>query len=556
MDIYFLKLQFLKGFRFFKTKPLAKIITALLFAVVFMLVAFGVYKFFSKGFAFFANTPYFAAAVSLYMYELFLLVIFIMLWCASVIAVIFSLFRNKEGTWLLATPKFLYVPYASYIKTVASSSWLLVLIMFPAVLAAVRVNKQSLLLTLVPIVSSLLFAAGCIALVFIFTLLVARIISLINRKLLNFASVSLVHLGTIFFLLSVLVSRFRHSDLIKVLYAEDLYINKAPLTLVHELYRVFPTHVLAKTFLAAQFGEVALMWKSFLLILGGVSILIFLAWLSLKLWFLPVWQALSENTSELVTPGKKKLGSLVLLRTPSRVVIYKELMSFTRSARNLSWFIFIGLLWFANVGAQNYLQNQIVRHNLVDTILPVIVTVLPLAILSYFTAALVLRFAFPSFSEERDTAWVFIVSPLKKSTIIWSKFLFYLLLFTLVTSLAQLLFLGVSVVPQFYAVEIYIASIVMTFFLTALGTSLGGAFPNFETSDPEVLSTSVPGLATVVISVGYGALVTYAFYLYITKHNTQFLTLILISSVMAGLLLIMASIKKSKQVEFITKRVS
>jgi hypothetical protein len=48
--------------------------------------------------------------------------------------------------------------------------------------------------------------------------------------------------------------------------------------------------------------------------------------------------------------------------------------------------------------------------------------------------------------------------------------------------------------------------------LVAYGLGLGAIFPNYETNDPEQLSTSLPGLGFIFGSLAYGGYGTYLFY--------------------------------------------
>ena len=556
MDKYFLTLQFKRGFRFFKVNPTAKIITVTLFALVLGGLAFGIFRFFIKGFTFITEIPFFASAVSLYMYGLFLILVMVMVWIGSCIALVFSLFRDKSNAWILAAPRFLYVPYTSFLKTSFGSIWILLIVLLPASIAAVIASKQSIWLSIIPLISSLLFATALTSGVFIFTLVVGKILTLFSRRLLSFGTIALIHGGVILYMLGKVARRFAASDLIKVLYAEDLYTNKAPLTLVTDLFHVFPTHKLALNYLAAQTGDIHQLFVGFGWILGVTVLSLIVLVIALKLWFLPIWQALSENRTELFTPGKKKLHRSSLLNSRYGAVFYKEMVSLTRNGRNLFWFLFIIMLWLAHVGFQSYIQKIIVRHELQSTQIPLLATVLPVAILAYFTASLVLRFAFPSFSEEKESAWIFMVSPLSKKGIIWTKFIFYAVIFSLATLVAELTGLSVATTPQVHAVAILLLSLVMTFFLTAVGVSLGAAFPNFETSDPERLSTSLPGLATVAISISYGALATFILYNYIHTQNPLQLYFLTAFSLIVGVVAILLAIKKSKKVEFVSKRVA
>jgi Zn-dependent protease with chaperone function len=60
----------------------------------------------------------------------------------------------------------------------------------------------------------------------------------------------------------------------------------------------------------------------------------------------------------------------------------------------------------------------------------------------------------------------------------------------------------------------------MILFLVTFGLGLGAIFPNFDSDDPEVISTSLPGLAFIFGSLFYGGVGAYLFYGFLMGNAT------------------------------------
>jgi hypothetical protein len=89
-------------------------------------------------------------------------------------------------------------------------------------------------------------------------------------------------------------------------------------------------------------------------------------------------------------------------------------------------------------------------------------------------------------------------------------------------------------------VLIVTASIAITVYALVLGV----LFPNDETDDPEVLSTSLPGLLFIIVSLIYGALGAIVFRDYIVSGGYLYIALFEIASLLAmGSLLALAQKK-------------
>lgn len=554
MLTFFSKLYLKMLGRYFTKRPLAKLATVTLFTIVLGLVAFGIYRFFYRGFLFIAEQPFFEAAISLYMYELFLLIVMVMVWIGAVIAQLFTLFKRKENIWALVAPKYLLVPIASMLKAIVSTSWLLIIVIVPALIASTQVHSVPIWLSLLAVLATVVFSASLVGVALFITIFIARVLGLIHRKLVSFGVIMLAHVAILIGMLMTISWRFTNSDLFRILYVDNFDIKKAPIDLVTGMFKWFPTHELAKTYLAAYLGDVSMLLNSLFFLFASFAVIVFLVLIALRLWFLPVWQALSENSHASLIPRGRRLGNLSLLKSNSGAVIYNELISLVRNSRSLFWLLFIGLLWLGHIGSEAYLQRITRRYELAIPAIPALALALPIAILSYFVAALVLRFAFPSFSSERKTAWIFMVSPIKRGKIVWLKFIFYGIAFSFVAIIAQALAANVMRNTEPYMWVYALLAVIISVFLTAVGISLGASFPNFDTDDPEVLSTSMAGLLSVFISVAYGAVATLVMFRYVTFKNPNELIIFGVVSFLLALIFVHIASRKTNKVEFISHK--
>jgi ABC-2 type transport system permease protein len=125
----------------------------------------------------------------------------------------------------------------------------------------------------------------------------------------------------------------------------------------------------------------------------------------------------------------------------------------------------------------------------------------------YFVTAFGLRFVFPSISLEGRAAWVLFSSPVRLARLFFAKLgLFAGLLTVAVVPIA--LAGTVRLVGHPALVAATAALLVMLVLTTAtLLLAFGAAWPDFRESDPESLSTSGGGLAATLVCLGYVAVV-------------------------------------------------
>lgn len=132
--------------------------------------------------------------------------------------------------------------------------------------------------------------------------------------------------------------------------------------------------------------------------------------------------------------------------------------------------------------------------------------------LVFFVSAFALRFAFPSFSTELKTAWILATAPIRMYEVLKAKMVFFALLFLAMACAVAPIHLMLIGLPGLSLGVFLLFTVVSVITITAFGTGLGAAFPNFETSDPQVLSTTIPGLFFIAVALAYGILGAFTMY--------------------------------------------
>lgn len=162
-----------------------------------------------------------------------------------------------------------------------------------------------------------------------------------------------------------------------------------------------------------------------------------------------------------------------------------------------------------------------------------------------------MRFALPSFSTEQKTAWIIASAPVDLGKLFWSKFWFYSAIFLalgLGVSVLNFSLLGLSFASIGISIFLFAIAII---FVTTLGLALGAIFPNFDTDDPQALSTSLPGLAFTLGSLGYGAIGAVLLYNSAIIGSVVYLVWFLILSLATIAILLYKAPNAIRNIEFI-----
>jgi hypothetical protein len=341
-------------------------------------------------------------------------------------------------------------------------------------------------------------------------------------------------IGSFSLFLFYIWERFHDVDLVEFFHARVLEAPVAPLVPIFDQFHVFPSHAALLTIYFTQHGEM----REAFISLAGLTVIVLFAILAVYLLgkkYLLLWQLAQEGEGVRKTSLlARNVGPSLIHSTPTvlSAMFRKEVVAFTRNSRGQLWLGFILLIWAMQTASNFLLLHGLGAERVSSPFAPSVVGILQFVVVLYFVAMFVLRFAFPSFSVERKTAWIIGSAPVNLSTVFVSKLFFFGVLFAMLSALfvsLNALILGLSFETSTLLVFGVMSA---SFFLTVLGLTIGAIFPNDETDDPEVLTTTLPGLGFILGTIVYGALGAFCLRALLV-HNTPvfFIAFILCSFV-------------------------
>ncbi|OHB21435.1 MAG: hypothetical protein A2939_00925 [Parcubacteria group bacterium RIFCSPLOWO2_01_FULL_48_18] len=556
MTFLLLQYHWLKILRYFQTQRLAKWITAGIFLLVFAGVAAGIFVFLKASFQFMVSDPFLRSALPLYVYELFLLIITYLVFASALITGLFQLFKAGDDGWIMASPKFRFMPFYAYARVFVSSFWPLLVIALPALVAMRKVFAVAQFNLLIAFISVSVLIAFTVCIALVVLLGMGIVLRFFHRK----GASSGLLLGRLIAAVSVLFIACSYvawqqsatADVLELFDLHDMKAEVAGVKVILERFGIFPSHLSALTLFAAQenqqSGAIVTMGKLLVLFLLSFSVFVFLS-----RWYLPLWQSLQEGRFEArtrVADGHTLKSFPRFFKTPIGAVFEKEALMLVRNARDLMWIGFLLSVWFAQTALNFFLKNNMVKYRVRPESVPDIIQALQIVAVAYFISAFALRFAFPAFSVERKTAWIIATSPIAISRIFWGKFFFYGAAFTVLgvsVGLINSAIVGIS----FASAVLFLAYIILSIAaITALGLGLGALFPNFETDDPAVLTTTLPGLVFIFGSLAYGAAGALSLYHYLTVVSLVPLVLFGIGSLCIIVLSLYLAPRSLERIEF------
>ncbi len=522
MLLNFYQLQLKRLRRFFATRTLAKVITVTLFAIVFGGVALGIYVFFSKGFYYIAQYDDLRDAVLLYSLELFFLLVSLLIWISALISLLFSLFRNKNNLLLAVSPKFSLIPKSVLLTTALSSAWIFSFVLLPGLIAIANTFGFSWVGLMLSVIIATVFLAVIILSAFVAVMLLARVVTQVKSSGNVFAWLS-VAVGVLIILSFWFVgANFSKQNTFRLLNA-DIPIGEAlPVQPLLDAFASYPSHFLASSVFYIEQGSSSEVLGNLVVMLVSLTLLGFVSWYVIRN-FLPLWQELNSSSGlrATTTAGLSKNSKLHFakwMKNGFRAVFYKEALLLFRNSRNSLWLLFLLVIWLCYIGISLSIQDNLQTRVYSFPELPLAILAAQLLILVYFVAALVLRFAFPSFSSERNTAWIITSSPVSLGKMIWAKFSFFAAIFSAFAIVAELINIFVLQLPILSAGVFLLIGVTSAIFVSALGVFLGAMFPSFDTDDVDSLSTSAPGLAFVFGSIIYGSVAALSYYSFLKSE--------------------------------------
>ena len=546
----FLQFELNKIGRFFKTKTLAKVITSALFLFVFVCVAVGIYFFFIAGFKYINIEVEDAVQlpITLFVYEMFLVVLSGVIILSSVISSIFSLFKGENDNWVLSSPAYRMFPRIIFVKSVLTSAWPLFVMFLPAALALTNIYHLNIVSIIMILISVALVLATLNAVTLLLVLLVSilyyKVTKMMRTLTYTFRNFVIVLVALAVMILTAIWRNARDVNLVQLFKADnaDVVVGIAD---IGSHFHFLPTHPFALLLVYVQGGQMVLALTQFLILLATASILV-LVWWKMSYLFYPVWLKFQEGSAE-TSAGKtyfsKNRNLYQFKGSSSRALFKKEMLVLSRNYKGVLWFLFLCLIWLAQIGVNAISHNNVTQHQFDITKQGVMLETIQYIIAIYFMCAFALRFVFPAFSVEKKTSWILTSAPLNFSKIFFSKYVFYTVVFLVIGIVMSSVSAGALHLPLTHALYGSVLFITSVICIVTFGLALGALFPSLDTDDPEVISTTMPGLFFTALALLFGALSDGVLYLTITKNN---LVPLYIFVSCAGILVVLALLKMSR----------
>jgi ABC-2 type transport system permease protein len=188
-------------------------------------------------------------------------------------------------------------------------------------------------------------------------------------------------------------------------------------------------------------------------------------------------------------------------RPSTRGIIAKEVRVFFRDTTQWSQLILLGVL--VAVYVYNITVLPLYTGEQVSFLLINVVSFLNLGLAGFVVAAIAARFVFPQMSIEGRMMWLLRSSPLDVRRLFWSKYWIGtvpLLVIALPLIVITNIVLDAS---PFILILTTLTMVGITFALTALALGFGALYPNYETENVAEIPTSFGGLLFMMAAVSY-----------------------------------------------------
>jgi ABC-2 type transport system permease protein len=464
------------------------IVGVLFWAVVFTLM--------HRLVAYFRETPGIGELLALKLLAMVMLAFLPILLLSNVITALSSFFLAKDLELLAAAPvdgaRF-YV--ARLLETAIHSSWMIALVMVP-VLSAYAVAFAA---------GPLFFLVAPVALV-CYLIIPAVLGTAITQVLVNvFPARRARDLLALIAILGaaglVVLFRFaRPEQLARPEGFRSLVDFVASLRTPQSVW--LPSEWAAEALLAPLFpAGVADFFPLLLLATTAAAVLVMGAFVHERLYGAGFSRA--QDGGDVTAAGRRQFLEPLLgrLSPPVRALVIKDVRTFFRDTTQWSQLVLLAVLvvvYVYNIKVLPLFSGEDVGFFLTN-----VVVFLNIGLAGFVIAAIAARFVFPAVSLEGRTLWLLKSSPLRLSSLVWTKF--WVGLVPLVV-LAVAITVGTNMmlrVTGFIAVLSVITIIVITFAVASLALGFGAMFPKFNTENAADIPTGFGGLLFMMASTAY-----------------------------------------------------
>ena len=186
-------------------------------------------------------------------------------------------------------------------------------------------------------------------------------------------------------------------------------------------------------------------------------------------------------------------------------IMIKDIKTFLRDSTQ--WSQLFLLVALVVVYLYNFKVLPLDRSPMPAGILRTLVSFANLALAGFVLSAVAVRFAFPAISLEGKAFWILQSSPVSLRALLWSKFW---LISAPLLALGELLIFSSNLllhVPSWMMMLSLGTVALMTFGIAAIGVGFGALYPNFNFENAAEIPTSFGGAVSMIVSVGFIALI-------------------------------------------------
>jgi ABC-2 type transport system permease protein len=412
---------------------------------------------------------------------------------SAIVTSLSTFFLSEDLRLVLAAP----IPpdrvfYSRFARTVAQSSWMVLVFMAPVLLGMGLVRcagatyYATIVATLVPfvLIPCAFGALTTLALVNIFPARRARDL--------------LMLMGLLFAVALVLLLRFlRPERLLSVQSLPDVTAFFA--TLQSPVTPLFPSFWAGESLFAGLQGRVDLLhlgalWSSAL----ALTVLARSAYHRL---YFSGWSKAQEARKARFTRLRavETLARYLPARSSTRVILVKDLKVFLRDTTQ--WSQLLLLVALVLVYLYNFRILDLDRIPYMSGLVKNAYAFVNLAMASFVLSAVAVRFVFPAVSMEGACFWIVRTAPVSMRMFLWSKFwtgLLPVLLLAESLTIVSNQFLGID---PFLKVMSALAVFCMTFALVGLAAGMGAQFPRFAAENVNQVAGSYGGLSFMILAV-------------------------------------------------------
>lgn len=509
-----------------KSQTSGRILIIFFFLLLYSSVAYGIYHVVLAGLTLIFSNAFYGQAFFLYLLEILLAVIFLLIVFSTVLMLNFSSFKSKKQQFIVASSKYPVLAWFILYEVITGMLIPFLSLFLPLLLALIVFFKLGPFACLILIINLASYITMSVLVGTFIYLLASCVFICLNKKpyLVKKSFIMLVAMVFILIFAYLIFKIALPRDFFQI-WEIDASQKIFEYKKIQERFQFLPTHFSANVIL---YTELSIPFKALLALLVNFLIIAWLLLFSLLFFkkFLIIWQILQEGSYHAATlMSEKKLGQSrkIPFYTHDQlgIIFEKEFKIFFRDHQDTSFLIFIFSIWFFYFALNFVIKHNIDYYHLDMSALPFSIHAIQVLFNIYFITTLALRFIFPTLSLEQKRAWIIASAPINFKLIFKAKTYFYSLLFLLLALLMGMLNLMIfplTGVDLLFYLLIYLVSVMTIVFFNLF---FAFVFPNFETENKELISSSLSGILCTLLAIMHGGCGAYLLHHYLTTGAYQ-----------------------------------